>query len=200
MQRRSFEQNSHAERPAYSVDVPATSAPNPELLEQLYRFQKAKRQRWWRQFGVVLLIVGVVVFAAWQGYGYYQHRQLVSQIPAGALSGLDFPVYVPGSDYQTDIQSYVKSNDVLSFKATAAGNEFMFSEQAQPADFELSHYTNGIGISEPREITTSHGKALLGKVLSRNVLIVSTQNTLITVTSSADMGSLESLAHNLSKI
>jgi len=200
MQRRSFEQNSHAERPVYSVDVPATKAPDPELLEQLYQYQKAKRHRAWQRSGIILFGLLLVVFAAWQGYGYYQHRQLVSQIPASARTGLDFPVYLPSDKYLTDSKSFTNSNDILNFKVSGAGNEFMFAEQAQPAEFELSHYTNGVGISEPKEITTSYGKALLGKVLSRNILIVSTQKTLVTVTSSADIGSLESLAYSLSKI
>jgi len=200
MQRRSFDQNRYANGPAYTVNQPEKPVDNTELLDQLYRYQKLKQRRVWRKSGFVLLTLLLVGFLTWQGYNYYLSRQLASQIPVAIRQSIGFPVYIPSGNYRTNDQSYVNSNDILSFKVTGNGNEFMFSEQALPADFVLSNYTNGIGISEHKEITTSNGKALLGKVLNKNILIVSTQKTLITVTSSADMGSLESLAHSLSKI
>ena len=95
MQRESFDQNRRAERPTYAIDAADAKKPNPELLEQLYQYQKAQRQKAWRKFSFALLIIVVTAFATMQGYGYYRHRKLVNQIPASIRQDIGFPVYLP---------------------------------------------------------------------------------------------------------
>jgi hypothetical protein len=151
-----------------------------------------------RKISFILVIIAFISIGGWLSFANYRQQQLINKVPASIRESVDFPIYVPSHDYQIEAQSYTKSNGVVNFKVTENGNIFLFTEQSLPNNFDLSRYVNGIGISEPKEMNVPSGKALIGEVLNRKVLIISSPNTLITITSSSDVVALEALANNVS--
>jgi len=177
--------------------------PNSELFEQHYQYQKARRYRGRLKFAAIALIGFAIASAMALGYIYYARFELSRQIPMAIRDNIDFPVYLPGqSKFQSDENSFKYSNGILLFLAGSKDNPLTVSEQKMPADFDLSKFSTGEGLTETTELTVHGHNALIGKLHGLNIAIMATDQTMVTVTSAAAQPSatIESIVRSLQKI
>ncbi len=181
----------------------SNTQPNPELFEQHYQYQKARRYRGLLKFAAIVLIGFAIASAMALGYICYSRLQLSSQIPQTLRDNIDFPVYLPGqSKFRSEEPSFKYSNGILLFLAGSKDDPLTVSEQKVPADFDLSKFSTGEGLTETTELTVHGHRVLLGKVHGLNIAIIDTGQTIVTITSAAAQPSatIESIVRSLQKI
>ncbi len=203
MQRRSFEQISRGERPVYKVNAPEPRVDRTELLEELNRLQKAQKKRRWRRITLLLLVLVLLASGGWYGVGYYQHRQLTNQFPASIRQSVKFPVYLPSQpQFQPDKQSFNYSNGILQYQAGSSDARVTITQQKKPADFDLSKFSTGEGLTNKNELTINGNKVLLGTVRGFSIAIMDTGQTIVTITSTSAQSSatIESVVRSLQKV
>jgi hypothetical protein len=203
MRGRDFEPNKYDSRPVRATNPQTVNEPTPELLEQFYQYQKAKRHRGWRISGTVLFGLLLVAFASWQTIGYYQRRQLSNQIPVAIRQDVDFPVYLPtSSEFRPDPQSFDYSSGVLLFQAKLVGTQLTIAEQKKTPEFDLSKFSTAQGLTDTKQLSIDGSSALLGKVRGHNIAIVDTGKTIVTITSTSTQPTetLELIVRSLQKV
>jgi len=179
------------------------SEPNPELLEQHYQYQKAKRRREGLRFAAVILAVVGVTSGTWLGYEYFTHAQFAMQIPSAIRDDVDFPIYLPErASYLADGHSFTYSNGILLFQAGAPTAPLTIAEQSKATNFDLSKFSTAQGLTDTRQLIIGTDAVLFGQLHGLNIAIVDTGQTIVTITTAATQSSttIEPAVRSLQKL
>lgn len=182
------------------TDKPDSSPSTEEVVSSIFRQQRLRRRRNLKITLVIALLLIVVSFAGLKINAYRANEALKNNIPAQIREKAKFPLYLPaGSEYKVEKDSFNYSSGVVRFYVTVQDKKFIITEQSKPSGFKVDNFAAGQGISSQRTITTSYGKAIVGKVINFDTGIIAADNTIVTIVSQSPGSSsnIESLISGL---
>jgi len=168
-------------------------------MEEQVEAQKPRR----RIIVVIIIVITVLILGAggWIAKGYYQHQQVVKQVPEDVLTSVDFGLFLPKKSVANiNAESFDYSLGVVQFTANYSGAQLQFAEQKKTPEFDISKFAGGIQISGVRQLTIPQGQVVIGSIQDKEIAIMDTGGTIITLTGSKSSNSAELVMRSLQKL
>jgi hypothetical protein len=154
---------------------------------------------------VLYVIIALIVLAS-ACFAVYHLKRPRIHIPETVTQSVSFPIHVPkklpmGYTLDEDSFKYIASEQVLVFQASdIAGDTLVFSEQARPANFDFTAFTNN-QLANPKKLPSTPYPSTVGKTLDKQTTLVSiiTDESWIIITTQQEFSNqeLHDLAANI---
>lgn len=133
-----------------------------------------------------LIIVLLLSVLGWFGYGYFASQQLVKSVPSNIRSDVSFAIYMPTLDTLKPIDgSFTYSAGILQFNA-GQSSIVNISQQEKTKGFDLAKFGTSENLIGSQQLQLPYGNAITGEIAGRNIAIIETEETIITITSDTD--------------
>lgn len=201
-----IEPESKQSRQSVTIIPPPQSGAStlPDSSDRPDTYQKSRKRAALRKYVLIAAAIVLAGLVAWQAFSFYQNKQAVALIPAAIRQSATFPLYAPDpADFTISPGTPSYGNSVFIYQTIPATpgstDSYIVSQQAKPNGFNLAEYKTSLGMTDIKELTLPTGLAISGKVLSRTVLILVADQTLISISSTAQSlaQSHEQLARSL---
>ena len=156
-----------------------------------------------RLVAVVIIFISILILSVggWLTKGYYQHQQIVKQVPEYVRQSVNFGLYVPKKSVaKVNVRSFDYSLGVLQFSADYSGIQLRFAEQKKTQEFDINKFAGGIQITGVRQLTIPQGQVVIGSIQGQEIAIMDTGNTIITLTGNQSQSSAETVLRTLQKL
>ena len=196
-QKNGYVGDAQTKSPGYTVELSASR--NRQDLVQSNISQKLHTPARGNTIIILVILLIILIPAAWFGLHYFQQRQFLSHVPVSLRQNFSFPIYYPAKlpeGYNFQEGSDRIEGPIVFYNINSGVGRIIVSEQAAPENSPDLTFPNSSNIDTP------NGQATLGTGTVGTLVFLKTKATLINMSASKNIppGTLADIIRNMRSV